>query len=218
MTRFIVPFRHAVRGLPVFIPLTVASLAPAQAIPPPPTTATDGVITAGAASPSVLPGFEGYDFEHVVDTLQASVDPLAAEMNASFVVFVEEVDRAVELMEDGRTREAIEASVVAIDGVMAVRDGVLDPMWEAQTELTSQIAEVRSRLARAISRTDQQPTTSADGFSPATERLLNGVAERISTTEDPVRQKRLIAHYRTIRSLARVKRAAERMSPDQRRL
>jgi hypothetical protein len=168
--------------------------------------------------PAPTSPFDGYDFEHVVDTLQSSVNPLANEMNASFVVFVEEVDRAVGLMESGQTREAVEASVVAIDGVLDVRDSVLDPMWEAQGELTAQIADVRSRLARAVARSGDKPRSSEAGFSPATERLLDGVASRVSETSDPIRKKRLVAHYRTIRSLARVKHAAERMSPDQRRL
>ena len=226
-------FKHsyARRGVPMLIPLAFSAAALAQG-----TTVNDniqiipagssGVIEAvktpsptAAGRPARTPSpFDGYDFEHVVDTLQSSVDPLANEMNASFVVFVEEVDRAVVLMEDGRTREAVEASVVAIDGVLDVRDAVLEPMWEAQSELTAQIADVRSRLARAIARSGNKPVASEAGFSPTTERLLDGVAARISETEDPIRKKRLIAQYRTIRSLAKVKHAAERMFPDQRRL
>ncbi|MBG84729.1 MAG: hypothetical protein CMJ40_09305 [Phycisphaerae bacterium] len=212
--------------IPVLIPLAMAAAAAGQSV----TISTENTtmppaVVEVASTPqqdtqkrrSASP-FDGYDFEHVVDTLQSSVNPLANEMNASFVVFVEEVDRAVDLMEAGQTREAVEASVVAIDGVLDVRDSVLDPMWDAQGELTAQIADVRSRLAKAIARSEDKPKSSEAGFSPATERLLDGVAARIADTDDPIRKKRLVAHYRTIRSLARVKHAAERMSPDQRRL
>ena len=227
MTTYVFNSVRTLRCVPVLIPLAFSAVALAQdatnnsidipAAPAVVVTNPTPPVTRPAVSTPASP-FDGYDFEHVVDTLQSSVNPLATEMNASFVVFVEEVDRAVILMEEGRTREAVEASVVAIDGVLAVRDSVLEPMWEAQGELTAQIAEVRSRLARAVARTDAQPATSKAGFSPTTERLLDGVASRIAETDDPIRKKRLVAHYRTIRSLARVKHAAERMSPDQRRL
>ncbi|MEE2906664.1 MAG: hypothetical protein VX527_02425 [Planctomycetota bacterium] len=227
MTTHVFTRSRTLRCVPVLIPLAFSAVALAQDATPNTVSiaAAPTSVAATSAPPISQPAvktqaspFDGYDFEHVVDTLQSSVDPLANEMNASFVVFVEEVDRAVILMEEGRTREAVEASVVAIDGVLAVRDSVLEPMWEAQEELTSQIADVRSRLARAVARSGSQPETSKAGFSPTTERLLDGVAARISETNDPIRKKRLVAHYRTIRSLARVKHAAERMSPDQRRL
>ena len=213
-------------GLPVLIPLVLVASVSGQSSPVeinPMVSTPEYVRDVPIAdkrntNPTIMGSFDGYDFEHVVDTLQSSVNPLANEMNASFVVFVEEVDRAVDLMESGLTQEAIEASVIAIDGVLDVRDSVLDPMWEAQGELTAQIADVRARLAKAVAKSTVQPKSSESGFSPAPENLLDGVASRISDTDDPVRKKRLVAHYRTIRSLARVKHAAERMSPDQRRL
>ncbi|MCH2134248.1 MAG: hypothetical protein MK116_10900 [Phycisphaerales bacterium] len=228
MTKNVFTTSRTLRCVPVLIPLAFTAAALAQDANPlaqPIPAAPAASVTPTAAAPRSQPAlsqpaspFDGYDFEHVVDTLQSSVNPLATEMNASFVVFVDEVDRAVTLMEEGRTREAVEASVIAIDGVLDVRDAVLEPMWDAQSELTAQIAEVRSRLARAVARNGSQPATSEAGFSPTTERLLDGVAARIAETNDPIRKKRLVAHYRTIRSLARVKHAAERMSPDQRRL
>jgi prophage DNA circulation protein len=51
-----------------------------------------------------------------------------------------------------------------------------------------------------------------------TDKLLDGIANRISGESDPLRKKRLVAHYRTIRQLANIKQMAKQLSPNQRKL
>ena len=157
-----------------------------------------------------------YDFGEVVQTLQASVRPLATELDQSFPRFVGQIDDAITLMEQGRNTEAVALSANAIDGVLAARDGVVNPLWEAQFYLNEQIAVVRTRLAESL--TTDDPSTAAGKAKAQTDKMLDQVAARISQTKDPIRKKRLIAHYRTMRTLSKVRANTVGMSPDQRKL
>ena len=118
-------------------------------------------------------------------------------------------------MEEGKTREAVEQAAAAIDGVLAVRDTVLDPMWDGQTYLGEQVAAVRTRLAKALSAGTGDAEVQLD---KQTEATLDRVAKRISTETDPLRKRRLVAHYRSVRNLAQIRALAQRMSPDERKL
>ena len=53
---------------------------------------------------------------------------------------------------------------------------------------------------------------------PQTEVTLDNIAGRIAREADPTRKQRLVAHYRTVRNLARIKAMAQQLSPDQRKL
>ena len=158
---------------------------------------------------------EGYDFGHVVEKLSTSIDPLEKEMETSFTTFVEAVNDAEAKLAEGDTREALEKCEVAVESVLTSRDRVLDPMWEGQTYLTEQIGWVRMRLARALEADGKVDLMKPDARS---ERLLNSIAKRIPDEKDPVRKKWLVAHYRTVRDLAQIKRMTDRLSPDQRKL
>jgi hypothetical protein len=157
-----------------------------------------------------------YDFGEVVDTLKSSVQPLASEIGGGFPRFVGQIDDAIALMEQGRTAEAVALSAQAIDGVLAARDGVVNPLWEAQFYLNEQIALVRSKLAQSLTTGD--PTTDAGKATAQSNQMLDQIATRISQTKDPVRQRQLIAHYRTMRTLTKVRANALHLSPDQRKL
>ncbi len=133
--------------------------------------------------------FDGYDFGHVVEAMETSVNPLQREMDRSFRVFV--------------------------DSVLAVRDSVLDPMWRGQEALAEQIAGVRARLAHAVQSAAENGPVQLD---QQTEATLDLIAQRISSEEDPLRKKRLVAHYRTVRNLARIRAMAVQLSPDQRKM
>ena len=151
-----------------------------------------------------------YDFGLIVQTLQGSVRPLSQELDASFGSFTAKIERAVTMMDEGRTEAAVELSVEAIREVLAVREGVIEPMWEAQTYLASRIGEIRGRLATAVESSkpgQAEPDRSA-------EVLLDGIAKRIGATNDPIRKQRLIAHYRTVRDLAAVRQKARKLTPD----
>ena len=159
--------------------------------------------------------FEGYDFGQVVETLETSVDPLQREMNASFKVFADSIKQAEQLLDEGKSREAVETCSAALDGVLAVRQTVLDPMWDGQEFLSEQVGKVRKRLAKAVQAGNKNVTVTLDAKMEAT---LDGIAKRVASETDPLRKKRLVAHYRTVRNLAQIKRMAEQMSPDQRKL
>lgn len=163
--------------------------------------------------------FEGFDFGQVVETMESSVSPLQTEMNQSFRLFTDRIREAERSLDEGRTDEAVQTASAAIDGVLAVRERVLEPMWEGQTALTEQTGEVRRRLARAVA-ADRNASSEEDApaLDKETEATLNNIAGRITEETDPVRKKRLTAHYRTVRNLARVKQMAQRLSPDQRKL
>ena len=159
--------------------------------------------------------FDGYDFGQVVEAMETSVNPLQREMDRSFRVFVESVQDAERLLDEGRTQEAVQKASAAITSVLAVRDQVLTPMWEGQTALAEQIARVRSRLAYAVEAAAANGPVQLD---QQTEGTLDSIAARISTEADPLRKKRLVAHYRTVRNLARIKTMAVQLSPDQRKM
>ncbi len=159
--------------------------------------------------------FDGYDFGQVVEAMETSVNPLQREMDRSFRVFVESVQEAERLLDEGRTQEAVQKASSAIHSVLAVRDQVLNPMWEGQAALAEQIARVRSRLARAVQAAASHGPVQLDH---QTESTLDAIAQRISTEADPLRKKRLVAHYRTVRNLARIKAMAVQLSPDQRKM
>jgi len=159
--------------------------------------------------------FDGYDFGQVVEAMETSVNPLQREMDRSFRVFVESVRDAEQLLDEGRTQEAVQKASVAISTVLAVRDQVLTPMWEGQAKLAEQIARVRLRLAQAVEAAAASGPVQLDH---QTEDTLDAIAARISTEADPLRKKRLVAHYRTVRNLARIKSMAVQLSPDQRKM
>lgn len=157
-----------------------------------------------------------YDFGEVVQTLQTSVQPLEGQIKSGFPKFVGQLDDAIVLMEDGKTKEAVAMSAQAVDGVLQARDSIVDPLWEAQFYLNSQIADVRNRLATSL--TTNNPTTIAGKADAESTKMLDTIASRISKTQDPARKKKLVAHYRTIRTLASVRKASVQMTPDQRKL
>ena len=157
-----------------------------------------------------------YDFGEVVQALRNSVQPLAGEIGNGFPRFVGQIDDAIALMEQGRNTEAVALSAQAIDGVLASRDAVVNPLWEAQFYLNEQIAVVRSKLAQSLTTND--PTTDAGKATAQSTQMLDQIATRISQTKDPVRKRQLIAHYRTMRTLTKVRANALHMSPDQRKL
>ena len=160
-------------------------------------------------------GFEGYDFGQVVEAMETSVNPLQREMNRSFRVFVDRVEEAERLLDEGRTQDAVQTAAAAIDGVLAVREQVLMPMWEGQIALAEQVAAVRVRLAHAVEAYARNGLIKLD---QQTEAVLDAIARRIGKEQDPVRKKRLTAHYRTVRNLARIKAMAVQLSPDQRKM
>ncbi len=173
-----------------------------------------------AASEAIVPSrrvvIGDYDFGEVIRTMESSVKPLAGQLSSTFEAFALDIEDAVALMEAGRTEEAVALSSAAIDAVLASRDGVVEPLWEAQFYLTEQIAGVRSRLAASLSTGD--PDAAAGRQLEANEAMLDRIANRIAETKDPSRHRRLVAHYRTVRDLARLRASAVRMSPDQRKL
>jgi flagellar hook-basal body complex protein FliE len=168
-----------------------------------------------AATKTDEPQFEGYDFAQVVETMESSVNPLQREMDRTFQVFVTGVEEAEELLDEGKTQEAVQKAAVAIDTVLAVRDEVLNPMWEGQVALAEQVAQVRARLAQAVEAAAESGPVQLDDQTEAT---LDAIARRIAQEDDPLRKKRLVAHYRTVRNLARIKAMSVELSPDQRKM
>ncbi len=159
--------------------------------------------------------FEGYDFGQVVEAMETSVNPLQREMDRSFRVFVDRVQEAERLLDEGRTHDAVQTAAAAIDGVLAVREQVLMPMWDGQFTLAEQVATVRVRLAQAVEAAARNGPIKLD---QQTEATLDAIAGRIGKEQDPLRRKRLVAHYRTVRNLARIKAMAVQLSPDQRKM
>lgn len=159
--------------------------------------------------------FEGYDFGQVVNRMESSVNPLQQEMNTSFKVFVDKVVEAEALMDEGKVEDAVQGVVSAIHGVLAVRDKVLNPMWEGQEFMSQQISRVRSKLARAVSASNGGQDVK---LGKRTELMLDKLATRIADETDPIRRKRLTSHYRALRNLAQIKSLAVQLSPDQRKL
>ncbi len=202
--------QRLVIGLLLFLPAPLAFGQNRSAAPPAETA------RAREDQPSAAgPGFEGYDFGQVVDTMESSVNPLQREMDQSFRLFVKSIEEAEQLLDGGQTQEAVQKAAAALDVVLAVRDSVLAPMWEGQEVLTEQIARVRARLAIAVQ--------AAQGDEPAeldeqTELTLDTLAGRVAAEQDPLRKKRLVAQYRTVRNLARIRSMAVQLSPDQRKM
>lgn len=159
--------------------------------------------------------FAGYDFGRVVEQMEQSVSPLQREMDRSFEAFTERIDQAEQLLEANKPREAVETATAAVEGVLAVRDDVLEPMWEGQRFLAEQVGEVRSRLAEAVEAGGEGESTQLD---QETEASLDRIARRIAAEDDALRKKRLVAHYRSVRDIARIKQLERRLSPDERKL
>ncbi|MBL4699857.1 MAG: hypothetical protein JKX85_01235 [Phycisphaeraceae bacterium] len=161
--------------------------------------------------------FQGYDFGHVVERLEDSVDPLQREMDQSFKVFVDTVEESERLLEQGETRQAVANTKAALDSVVQARDKVLTPMWDGQSYLQDQIANVRIRLAKAVE-AGGNTNGAAVTLNKRVEGVLDNIALRIKDEKDPLRHKRMVAHYNTVRNLAQIKRMADQLSPDQRKM
>ena len=167
------------------------------------------------AAKKITDNFAGYDFEQVVRRVESSVGPLQQEMNGSLKVFSESVEEAQQLMEQGKSKEAITKCSAAMDAVLDSRDKVLGPMWQGQDYLNEQIGKVRNRLAQAV---ESSGGTSDVKLDEKTEKLLDGIAGRIANENDELRKRRLTAHYKTIRQLSQIKQMAKQLSPNQRKL
>ena len=74
---------------------------------------------------------------------------------------------------------------------------------------------VRTRLAQAVEAAAESGPVKLDD---QTETTLDAIARRIADEQDPLRKKRLVAHYRTVRNLARIKAMSVELSPDQRKM
>lgn len=159
--------------------------------------------------------FAGYDFEQVVQSVETSVNPLQQEMGTSMKVFAESVTQAQQLIEEGRSKEAIQLCATAMEEVLAGRDRVLAPMWEGQDYLNEQMAKVRGRLAQAVEASGGESKLELD---KQTEGLLDSIAGRVAKEQDPIRKKRLVAHYKTVRQIAKIRLMAQQLSPNQRKL
>ncbi len=179
------------------------------------TTVLTTTLVAQTAPTAADEGFDGYDFGQVVETMETSVNPLQREMGQSFKVFVESVQEAEALLDSGETQKAVQKAASAIETVLGVREAVLTPMWEGQTMLADQIGLVRARLAQAVEAAEANGAVQLD---QETEATLDVIATRVSAEVDPLRKKRLVAHYRTVRNLARIKAMAVQLSPDQRKM
>ncbi len=191
--------------------LLVATATPAEIVP------GSEVVTVPSVAKTTPRRIVGdYDFGEVIKSLESSVEPLATQLQGGFKAFVLDIEDAVQLMEAGRTQEAVALSSAAIDAILTARDGIVEPLWGAQFDLNEEIAAVRSRLAKSLGAED--PTGSAANAAAESEQMLDRIARRISGTQDPLRRSRLVAHYRTIRDLSRIRAANVRMSPDQRKL
>ncbi len=187
----------------------------ARAVLPPPAPAVAASRAPVAQTPPIGDGFEGYDFEQVVTQVESSVDPLQKEMSGSFQTFAGSVQRAEDLLEAEKPAEAVEVCSAAIDEVIASRDQVLDAMWKGQEYLTEQVGWVRDRLAKAVGASGGDMRAKLDRRAEA---MLDAAARRIAAEADPQRKKRLVAHYRMLRQLARTRMIAQQLSPDQRKM
>ncbi len=216
--------------LPIIATLVGGFCGAAHAIEPGPLVKAEQKVPVSAKIPQATPAkqvlanpikradqFEGYDFGHVVERLEDSVDPLQREMDQSFKVFVQTVEESERLLEKGETRQAVANTKAALDSVVQSRDKVLTPMWEGQTYLQDQIANVRIRLAKAVE-AGGHSKGSAVTLNKRVEGVLDNIALRIKNEKDPLRHKRMVAHYHTVRNLAQIKRMANQLSPDQRKM
>lgn len=176
---------------------------------------TGSFAVAAGSTDGKSPSFEGYDFSVVVEKLADSVDPLEKEMENSFEGFIKAVDEAEQLLAQGETRQAVGQCADAVDKVLESRDTVLKPMWEGQQFLTQQVSWVRTRLARALAAESRDATNAGDS---KTEKMLDSIAARIPNEQDPIRKKWLVAHYKTVRDIGRIRQMAEKLTPDQRKL
>jgi hypothetical protein len=139
---------------------------------------------------------------------------LQQELTTSFAAFVESVEQAETLLEQGQPREAVALALAAIDGVLEGREAVLGPMWEGQAFLNEQTSQVRRRLGVALEA--QGDGQNAQQLGEQAEQVLDGLARQIETETDPVRRHRLVMHYQTVRDMARIRAMANRLTPSQR--
>ena len=195
-------------GMVAAVALTVAPAVIAQ-------SGADTAVKVSRAAAWAVDSFEGYDFGQVVEAMETSVNPLQREMDHSFRLFVDGIREADRLLDEGRTQDAVEMAGAAINAVLAVRETVLVPMWNGQEALAEQIANVRARLARAVKSAEEYGPEALD---QQTEATLDAIAQRISAEKDSLRTKRLVAHYRTVRNIARIRVMAVQLSPDQRKM
>lgn len=168
-----------------------------------------GVVSAGSD------GFEGYDFEQVVQRVETSVDALQQEMAGSFQAFSDSLETAERLLGEDKPEEAVAVCATAIEQVVTAREKVLEPMWEGQAYLGEQTTNVRARLAKAVEASGGSAETR---LGESAEAMLDGIAKRVGEETDGRRKKRLVAHYRTIRQLAQIRQMSRQLSPNQRKL
>ena len=128
-------------------PATVETAPKAVAI-----VAPEIAINTAAKAATKADDFSGYDFAQVVLKVETSVSPLQKVMAGSLKVFAESVDQAQVLIEQGKSKEAIQKCSVAMDTVLKSRDRVLDPMWKGRPLCTSPRTRKLHRRSHARTR------------------------------------------------------------------
>ena len=157
-----------------------------------------------------------FDFPLVLNRVKKSTEPLRREMGHSFHKFVSSVETAEQMLREDNVKEAVNVCVSAIDEVLTVRDQVVNPMWDGQEFLTKKIAEVRTKVVKALVASGKGPQEVK--FDDKTNAQLDALAQKVATTSDPIRKRSLMSHYKMVRRLAEIKQSVNQLTPAEQRV
>jgi len=186
---------------------TVAEPAPAPATPA-------AVALADAPPvPATLPpqkAQEGrHDFSQVLGIFAKSITPARTEMGTAVQGFGLAMDEANRLMDRGEYQAAIDVSLEAINGMLDLRNRIVDPLLDGQEKMVDEIGPLRESVAKSLLEQPTEQRTGVDAFDDRTRRELTQLARQHRDATTANAQRLAMQKFRTKLRLAQLKQRAK---------
>lgn len=176
--------------------------------------------TAPAASPKARSG--QYDYTQVLTIFKDSIGPVRSEMGSALSGFGLAMQDANRQMDQGDFEAAIVTSLEAIDGMLALRDQIVDPLLDGQEGMVKEIGPLREALARALS---ESPAEQGRGLAALDDRTRGELIQlarqyRDATTDNARRlaEQKFRTKFRLAELKQRARGSEERVNEARRRL
>lgn len=177
----------------------------------------DGVVaeqTAAAPHPDGLPASSAgndlsvYDFTQVLTIFKDSTSPVRTEMGTAINGFQDAMQKADEAIARGEYESAIDTTIEAIDGLLAQRDQIVEPLLNGQEGMVKQMAPLREAIAKAIADAPAEQLTGIDAMDTRSRDELTQLARQFRDAKTDNAKRLAEQKFRTKLRLAELKHRA----------
>ena len=148
--------------------------APAAEVPSEPAVST----TTQEVSDEPAVDSASYDHTQVLTLFLDSVTPVKKDMEVATAGFREKMKAANVQMNQGNPTRAIDTILGAMEGMLEMRDRVVDPLLTGQEGMVGAMSKVREKLAASVAASAPTTGEGADRFAPEVRDALTRLAEQ----------------------------------------